>query len=222
MALFGRDRGLPDRRPSTTVAGLADPVRHAEWIVRLGPTWQLLTNHGTVLAVTNPDHSYSVRSPDGHLLTQTDIAVVDNDDVAAAAFAGLRSAVDRRAKLQIRDTRTRMIVADGHRASEGIVIRVLPGGVVNQKLVARALDPELAEAVIRSGPWTYRVTAPGQGELRGHDGQLFACDAFTRSTAAAPSDRRGNLTWWTVRVDENPFPPSWLFAVLLACEHLRR
>ncbi|MDT7577536.1 MAG: hypothetical protein QOH17_3869 [Pseudonocardiales bacterium] len=222
MALFGRDRGLPDRRPSTTVAGLADPVRHAEWIVRLGPNWQLLTNHGTVLALTNPDHSYSVRSLDGHLLTQTDIAVVDTDDVAAAAFAGLHSAPDRRAKLQIRDTRSRMIVADCHRASDGIVIRVLPGGVVNQKLVARALEPDLAEAVIRSGPWTYRVTAPGQGELRGHDGQLFACDAFTRSTPADPPDRRGNLIWWTIRIDENPFPTSWLFAVLLACEHLRR
>jgi hypothetical protein len=222
MALFGRGHSLPDRRPSTTVAGLADPVRHAEWIVRLGPNWQLLTNHGTVLALTDPDQSYGVRSPDGHLLTQTVIAVVDAEDVAAAAFAGLHSRVDRRAKLQIRDTHTRMIIADCHRTSDGIVIRVLPGGVVNQKLVARALDPELAGAVIRSGPWTYRLTAPGQGELRSHDGRLFGCDAFTRSTPADPSDRRGNLIWWTVRVDESPFPTSWLFAVLLACEHLRR
>lgn len=239
MALFGRAPSRPDRH--RTADGLADPVRHAEWTVRLGRDWQLLDNHGAVLAVTSPDRSYSVRSTDGYLLTQTDVALIDADDVAAAAFAGVANAAspagpgidrggghgprptsDERAKLRIRDTNSRMIIAESHRAPGGIVIRVLPGGPVNQQLVARTLAPPVADALIHSGPWVYGVPAPGRGELRNRAGQLLARDTFTRLTPVSTSDRRGGLTWWSVDVEENPFPTSWLFAVLLACEHLRR
>jgi hypothetical protein len=204
MALFGRAPSRPDRRHST-VDGLADPVRHAEWTVRLASEWQLLNNRGGLLAVvTHPDRSYSVRSPDGYLLTQT--------DVAAAGTAGLL----------VRDTRSRMIIAECHRTPDGIVIRVLPGGPVNQRFVARALTPAVAEALTRSGPWLYRMSGPGHGELRNQDGHLLAADTFARSAPSGSSDLRGGLTYWMIRVAENPFPTSWLFALLLACEHLRR
>jgi hypothetical protein len=211
MALFGREPSRPDRRHST-VDGLADPVRHADWTVRLGTEWRLLSGRGTALAVvTNPDRSHSVRSPDGYLLTQTDVAVLDAEDLAAAGATGLR----------IRDTRSRMIIADCHRTADGIVIRVLPGGPVNQRFIARALAPAVAEALSQSGPWLYRMFGHGQGELRNRDGHLLAADTFTRSVSSGSSDRRGDLTYWTIHVAENPFPTSWLFALLLACEHLR-
>jgi hypothetical protein len=204
MALFGREPSRLDRRHNT-VGGLADPVRHAEWTVRLGSEWQLLNNRSGVLAVvTDPDRSYSVRSPDGYLLTQT--------DVAAAGAAGLL----------IRDTRSRMIIADCRRTAEEIGFRVLPSGTVNQSFVARALAPAVAEALIGSGPWVYRMPGPGHGELRNRDGNLLAADTFTRSATSASSERRGGLTYWMIQVAENPLPTSWLFAVLLACEHLRR
>lgn len=244
MALFGREPGRPDRLQSTAAA-LADPVRHAEWTVRLGADWQLLDNRSAVLAVTNPERAYSVRSADGYLLTQTEVAVIDAEDLTAASAAGLlngalfalsaamgvdidggahgaRHAPDERAKLRIRDTRSRMIIADCHRTPGGIVVRVLPGGGVNQRFVTRALAPAVAEALTRSGPWLYRLPGSGRGELRNRDGQLLAADTFTRSETSGSSGGRGGLIYWSVRVEENPFPTSWLFALLLACEHLRR
>jgi hypothetical protein len=204
MALFEREPSTPFRRRST-VDGLADPVRHADWTVRLGAEWKLLGGRGAVLAVVpNPDRSYSVRSPDGYLLTQT--------DVAAGGAAGLL----------IRDTGSRMIIADCHRTPDGIVIRVLPGGPVNQRFIARALAPAVADALTQSGPWLYRMPAQGAGELRDRDGHLLAADTFTRSSPTDRSDRRYGLTYWTIHVAENPFPTSWLFALFLACEHFRR
>jgi len=205
MALFGRAPSRPLRRPST-VDGLADPVRHAEWTVRLGSEWQLLDNRGSVLAVvTHPAHSYSVRSVDGYLLTQTDVVAIEAEALIATGAAGLR----------IRDTGSRMIIADCHRTLAGIVVRVLPSGPVNQRFIARALTPAVAEALTRSGPWFNRIRGRGRGELRNRDGDLLGADRFTRSESGA-------LTYWTIRVEDNPFPTSWLFAVLLACEHLRR
>jgi hypothetical protein len=237
MALFAR-AAQPDRRRGTA-AGLSDPVRYADWTVRLSSDWHLIDSRRTTLAVVDPDRSYGVRSPEGALLTQTDIAVIDAEDIAAADFAGLLDdppsapvGVDvhggadsrrhDRAKLRIRDTHSRMIVAECHRAPAGIVVRVLPGGPANPRLVARTLPSPVADALIASGPWTYRMPAPDRGELRSRGGQLLVSDTFARSTSGEPEGRRGGLTWWSIRVEANPLPTSWLFAVLLACEHLRR
>lgn len=202
MALFGRARSRPDRRPPDD--GLADPVRHAELTVRLGSEWQLLNNRSAVLAVVNdPDRSYSVRSPDGYLLTQTDVT---------AGTEGLR----------IRDTRRRMIIADCLRTPGGIVVRVLSGDAANQRFVARALAPAVAEALTSSGPLLYCLQGLDRGELRDRADNLLASDRFSRAPSGAGSDPRGGLIYWSIRVEENPFPTSWLFALLLACEHLRR
>jgi hypothetical protein len=241
MALFAR-AAQPDRRRSTAT-GLSDPVRYADWTVRLSSEWQLLDSRRTTLAVVDPDRSYGVRSVEGALLTQTDIAVVDAEDIAAAGFAGLLNGTlsaamgvdlpgsgahgrlhdpNNRAKLRIRDTNSRMIFAECHRAPAGIVIRVLPGGPVNPKVIARTLPAPIADALTASGPWTYRMPAPDRGELRNLNEELLACDTFARSTSSDPQDRRGGLTWWSIRVEANPLPTSWFFALLLACEHLRR
>ena len=238
MALFGRAPSRPVRRHST-VDGLTDPVRHAEWTVRLGSEWQLLDTRSAVLAVTGPDGGHSIRSSDGYLLTQTEVAVVDADDLAAAGAAGLlngalsalsaamgvdiygsaiddqRRAPDERAKLRIRDTRRRMIIADCLRTPGGIVIRVLPGDAANQRFVARALAPAVAEALTRAGPLLYRLHGLDRGELRDRAGHLIASDRFSRAAS-------GGLTYWTIQVAENSLPTSWLFALLLACEHLRQ
>jgi hypothetical protein len=220
MALFGR---TPPQGPRhSTALDLADPVRHADWNVQLGRTWRLVHRNRT-LAVVEPDRSYSVRSTDGLLLNQIDSAVIDDQDLAAAAFVGLPADAgpNRREKLRIRDTRTRIIAAECHHAGGGILVRLLPNGPANPALIARSLPAPIVDALIRSGPWVYRTLAPGEGELRRLDRQLVARDFFTRS-ATDPSDRRGGLIWWSIRVEANPLPSSWLFALLLACEQLRR
>ena len=229
MALFGR-AAQPGRRHSTAL-DLANPGQHADWTVHLGQTWRLL-HHRATLAVVDPDRSYGVHSADGLLLAQIDNATIDDQDRAAAAFAGLPTTIgenlhlrahpSKREKLRIRDTHSRIIAAECHQATGGILIRLLPDGPVNPTLIARTLPTPIADALIRSGPWIYRVAAPGQGELRRLDNRIVARDTFTRTTPIDPTNRRGGLTWWSIRVEANPLPSSWLFALFLACERLRR
>jgi hypothetical protein len=98
-------------------------------------------------------------------------------------------------------------------------IELLPAGPLNARLIAQRLSPESVAHIRALGPLHYSIThgdhGAGTGRLSGPAGQPIAVDQF----GYLPPVRRGgtmhsDLGSWTVEIMQNPFPASWLFALL--------
>jgi hypothetical protein len=121
----------------------------------------------------------------------------------------------------IRDATAALVIAKVVDAADGSHIELLPPGMINDRVIARRLSPELAAQIRALGPLTYRITdgdpTTGAGELSGPSGHAVATDEFTYLPPVRRSGTvRYGLAGWAIEIIDNPFPASWLLALLRA------
>jgi hypothetical protein len=121
----------------------------------------------------------------------------------------------------VRDATAGLVIAKVVDAADGSHIELLPPGMINDRVIARRLSPELATQIRALGPLKYRITdgdpTNGAGELSGPSGHAVATDEFTYLSPVRRSGTvRCGLAGWAIEIINNPFPASWLLALLRA------
>ncbi|MEA3130658.1 MAG: hypothetical protein QOF46_2453 [Paraburkholderia sp.] len=213
------------------------PERPGRWTVFTGRyPWQIVDGSGTLRFVC--DERATVFRGDGGDLFQID----ENNfhdakgQLRNAALGGLlggllgsRSTADERRESErrvaapaqawlIREEGALTIANVVIAGAGGVDIDLLPSGWLNDRVVAVRATPELAAYIRGLGPVRYRLTAGGRdngrGELRGPAGHVIAVDQFTCVPVRQAEYTRHDVTQWSYQIFNNPFPASWVFAML--------
>ena len=200
------------------------------------PPWQVVDGHGTLRFVC--DERAMVFRGDGGDLFQIEENNVHNmkGQLLEGALGGLlgglfgsRSSADEARESEgrvaapaqawtIREEGALIIAKAVNAGAGGVDIEPLPSGWINDKVVARRATPDLAAYIRRLGPVHHRVTEggrdKGRGELRGPAGHVIAVDQFTCVPVRKSGYTHHDVTQWSFQIFNNPFPASWVFAML--------
>jgi hypothetical protein len=224
------------RRTPVWAEEFANPARPGRLSVQpAADQWRVVNDQGAVMLLCDKNGSVRGVSGDRLLSLAPNIAGTIGPRASAGVIDGLmdfalgttggstptgaaHSAGPRMSSWLIRET-AGPVVAHVDAQEAGIRIDLLPGGALNDKIVARRFSPALAAGIRALGPLTYTIITgsplDGVGQLRGPAGQVVATDRFTYG---GPVHRAGalrhDLAAWTITVENNPFPLAWLMALL--------
>jgi hypothetical protein len=237
----GDDSPRPDARPRLRelAAEFARPAPPGLWTVHTeSDPWRITDGHDFLQLLC--DKFATVRRADGAVLFRRspDVAATARPSLTDGLIAGVVNTVlgtdptitpytsgsaggsnlMAPARWLIKDAAgvaVARIAGDGHAAQ----IDLLPAGPLNARLIAQRLPPESVERIRALGPLRYSITRgdarAGTGQLSGPAGQSIAIDQFAYLPPVRRSGTmRSDLGSWTVEIINNPFPASWLFALL--------
>ncbi len=216
---FGRRADEADER----ARGRALPAaaQHVRWHLERGERVELRGAFGELIAWTKAKPSSAVRDPDGGLLAQIrPVAKLSGFDIASAALEGAtlggapppsggRSTPAPEPRFAVKDTRSQVTFAVVVRVPTGSQVVLLPGGAINERLIARSLDDQDVTRIRAGSPLSYASTGGNAYVLLDQSETVVVREEIS----ATGSD---------VEVHDNPLPTPWLFATLLACAYQRQ
>ena len=230
MAQPGPDRGERLSGRELLEAALADPPRDTTWtVVVAAEDTEVHDAAGRVVAATGGSGG-AVKGSDGRLLVNFVPGVkqvFSPSNLLNSALSGLLGGSDSRQwqpgttveapPLNLRFVPAGLPFAQVHAHRDGTAsVELLPGGRLNDKVIARVLAPDAVARLRAFSPLGYAPTPNGSAELANAGGDLLARLSADARASGPPSGASAAAR--RLEFHANELPGVWLVAILLACE----
>jgi hypothetical protein len=212
---------------------LGEPLRETTWsLVEAGEHTEVRDASGTVVARIGR-RGGAVKAADGRLLVNFVPGVkhlFSPSSLLNSALSGVLGGSESRqwrpgATVEAPPLNLRFVPAGlpfaqvhahrDHTAS----IELLPGGRLNEKVIARGLEPDAVARLRTLSPLRYAIASTGSAELADAGGNIVAALASDAPGDSPPAEAAAAPRRLEFR--SNELPGIWVLAIVLACERWR-